>query len=67
MDAGDADEKSDVDINDDDDDDDDLQLWAKKKGWGSATIGTKRHHRHQCPRSSQAPNTTPHLISVSKV
>ena len=35
MDAGDADEKSDVDINDDDDDDDDdddLQLCAKKRG-----------------------------------
>ena len=60
MDAGDADEKSGININEDDDDDNDLQLCAKK-GVG------QRHRRHQCPRSFQASNTTPQPICVFKV
>ena len=70
MDAGDADEKSDININDDnddDDDDDDLQLCAKK-GVGQRNHRHQAHSfRHQCPRSFQAPNTIPHLICVPKV
>ena len=64
MDAGDADEKSGININDDDDDDDDdddLQLCAKK-GVG------QRNHRHQATSATSARaalrHQTPRLISL---
>ena len=57
MDAGDADEKSGININDDDDDDNDLQLCAKKRGGAAppqapvpAQLSGIKHHTstHLC-------------------